>query len=112
MDTASPLRSNRRLTARVACHLTVSYRTGRDWHPASALDLSRRGCRLRLGEGLKRGGAVTVRLEAPSREAETPAAAEVRGVVIWSRLEGLSYQTGIQFDGEPAELHAILLALG
>ena len=112
MDTAPPPRSNRRLTARVACHLTVSYRAGRDWHPASALDLSQRGCRLRLGEGLQRGGAVTVRLQAPEGDGETPQGAQVQGNVIWSRHEGLSYQIGIQFDGEPAELHAILQKLG
>ena len=46
-ETSAP-RTNRRLTARHACHLTVRYRLGPDWHPATAMDLSMRGCRVRL----------------------------------------------------------------
>ena len=30
------------------------------------------------------------------------------GIVMWSRLEGLSYQTGIQFDREPEGLSDLL----
>jgi hypothetical protein len=37
---------------------------------------------------------------------------EVPGVVMWSRLEGLSHQAGIQFRAEPEGLHDIIHALG
>ena len=30
------------------------------------------------------------------------------GIVMWTRLEGLSYQSGIQFDGEPEGLSDLL----
>ncbi len=112
MENAASRRSNRRLTARIACQLTVSYRTGKDWHPATAMDLSPNGCRLRLGEDLDRGAAVTVRMAHPGKEGATSLDAEVAGRVIWSRLEGLSHQAGIQFGTDPPELHQILAALG
>ena len=47
-------RNNRRLLARHACTLTVQYRSELGWHPATAMDLSRNGCRLRVGEHLRR----------------------------------------------------------
>ena len=49
-SSAGTPRTNRRLTARKACLLTVRYRTAKDWHPATCMDLSREGCRLRLGQ--------------------------------------------------------------
>ncbi len=101
-------RVNRRLTARITCHLTVSYRTNRDWRPATAMDLSPNGCRLRLGEDLHRAVVVFVRFATP---AATGLEFEVSGPVIWSRREGLSHQVGIQFSEEPAGLHAVLEAL-
>src|SRR5690348_14507633 len=94
-------RSNRRLTARVACQLTVRYRLGAgDWHPATAMDLSRNGCRLRLGEDLERGSDVTVSIEHPGRAGSSALEAEIGGGVIWSRREGLSFQAGVQFAAE------------
>ena len=45
-----PSRSNRRITARKACLLTVRYQANGDWRPATAMDLSPYGCRLRVGE--------------------------------------------------------------
>ena len=104
--------TNRRLTARLACQLIVSYRCAKDWHPATAMDLSQNGCRLRLGEDLARGRSLTVRFRHGGKHAADPLSAEVPGTVIWCRLEGLSHQAGVHFSAEPPELQAILLALG
>ena len=100
---------NRRVISRKACLLTVMYRTGTEgWHPATAMDLSQHGCRLRLGEDLARGTKVTVLLESPELEGIRPCHVEVAGSVIWSRLEGLSYQVGIHFASSPWELEVIV----
>ena len=58
------------------------------------------------------GAAVTVRVAHPAKEGGSGLAADVAGHVIWSRLEGLSHQVGIQFAADPQELHEILAALG
>jgi hypothetical protein len=86
--------------------LTVRYRAGTEWRGATAMDLSTRGCRLRVGEDLLRGGAVTVAFEG-----EGAPAFEVPGQVIWCRREGLSYQAGIHFATAPDALEAILTAI-
>lgn len=99
---------NRRVISRKACLLTVMYRTNDAWHPATAMDLSQHGCRLRLGEDLPRGTKVTVLLESPELEGIRPCHVEVAGNVIWSRLEGLSYQVGIHFASSPWELEVIV----
>lgn len=101
-------RPNRRITARLACRLSVSYAASPDdWRPATAMDLSRLGCRLRTGEDLARDRKVSVRVE--YRAADEPAwTVDAEGTVMWTRLEGLSYQTGIQFDGEPEGLADLL----
>lgn len=71
------------------------------------MDLSRLGCRLRTGEDLPRDKKVYVRVE--FRMAEEPAlSVDGLGTVMWTRLEGLSYQTGIQFDTEPDGLADLL----
>jgi hypothetical protein len=111
-DTAVPARTNRRLTARKACRLTVHYRAESDWHPATAMDISPNGCRLRLGEDLRRGSGVNVQFEAPLRDGAVALSVEVPGKVMWSRLEGLSYQVGIHFLSAPGGLDDILSALG
>jgi hypothetical protein len=103
--------TNRRLSARRACLLTVRYRLREHWHPATVLNLSAQGCRLRLGQDLARGTAVSVMFETPLRDGATGMNAEVQGVVTWSRLEGLSHQSGIQFDSAPRELNELLSAL-
>jgi hypothetical protein len=105
-DQPSIPRSNRRLTARRACKLTVRYRSEQGWHPATAMDLSQKGTRLRLGEDLARGIAVMVAFETP--EGAQPIEVEIPGQVIWSRREGLSYQAGIHFDEVPEALSEIL----
>jgi PilZ domain len=105
-DEPVPPRTNRRLTSRTACRLTVRYRAGTEWRGATAMDLSTRGCRLRVGEDLPRGGAVTVAFEG---EGAPPV--EVQGQVIWCRREGLSYQAGIHFATAPDALEAILIAI-
>jgi PilZ domain len=104
-------RSNRRLTARKACLLTVRYRYKNDWHPTTAMDLSPHGCRLRVGEDLPRGQEVTVAFEAPLKDGARAAAVEVNGLVMWSRLEGLSYQAGLHFEAAPDDLLEVLGAL-
>ena len=107
-ESTAARRSNRRLTARRACHLIVKYRSAKEWHPASVLDLSLRGCRLRVGEDIARGSAVNVAFESPLRDGATTLEVEVPGNVIWSRREGLSYQAGIHFGEVPAGLDEIL----
>ena len=111
-DAAHPPRANRRITARRACLLTVRYRAVQAWHPATALDLSEAGCRLRLGEDLPRAARVTVLFEAPIRDGATALSAEAEGVVTWSRLEGLSHTVGIQFAAAPQALYELLESIG
>ena len=105
-DPPVPPRTNRRLASRTACRLTARYRTGKEWRGATAMDLSTRGCRLRVGEDLDRGGTVTVAFER-----EGAPAVEVTGQVIWCRREGLSYQAGIHFGTAPDALEAILTTI-
>jgi hypothetical protein len=104
--------SNRRVTARLACQLTVRYRVDKQWHPATAMNLSAQGCRLRLGEDLPRGSEVSLAFEAPLKDGASALFLELKGTVIWCRHEGLSLQAGIQFSGEsPDALREILAAL-
>jgi hypothetical protein len=112
MANPSTGRTNRRLTARHACQLTVRYRSENDWHPATAMDLAVNGCRLRLGEELARGTPVSVVFELPLRDGSRALAVEVPGVVIWSRIEGLSRQAGIQFPEPPDTLQDLIGSLG
>lgn len=107
MAPASSDRTNRRLTARHACHLTARYRVDGTWHPATAMDLSMRGCRLRLGEDLPREGTLAVAFESQRADGQT-LEVEVPGSVIWSRREGLSFQVGIHFEDAPDSLEQIL----
>jgi hypothetical protein len=110
-----PNRANRRLSARFTCRLAVSYNTGAEWHPATGMDLSSNGCRLRLGEDLPRASPLKVRFERPGTASDLMILAELEGTVIWSRLEGLSYQVGIQFidgDRENPELQRMLQDVG
>jgi predicted deacylase len=111
MTGAAPRGGNRRLSARRACLLTVRYKASRSWHPATAVNISQQGCRLRLGEDLERGTTVGVLFEAPLRDGATTLNAEVEGVVSWSRLEGLSYQAGIQFISPPQALLDLMNSL-
>jgi hypothetical protein len=89
---------NTRRGARLTCHLQARYRVGRDWHAATAVDAGPLGCRLRLGEDLKPGAAITVALGG-NREARDNGA-----------VEGLSYQAGIHFAAEPEGLRELLAA--
>jgi hypothetical protein len=110
-DTAVPTRNNRRITARKACLLTVRYRANGEWRPATAMDLSPYGCRLRVGEDIARGLPVAVVFEAPIRDGARAAAVEVPGTTIWARLEGLSFQVGVHFESPPDGLLEILAVL-
>lgn len=109
---ATPRRTNRRLSARLACQLTVRYRLNKEWHPSTAMDLSRAGCRLRLGEDLPRGSRVQVAFGTPVDSEGKSIRVELPGTVIWCRIEGLSHQAGIQFDGEREELQELLSTSG
>lgn len=111
MTNPSAQPTNRRLFARHACQLTVRYRTGGGWHPASVMDLAACGCRLRLGEDLPRGVAIQVVFELSLKDGSQALAVEVPGSVIWSRVEGLSRQAGIQFPAAPAALHDLITSL-
>ena len=102
---------NRRITARRACRLSVRYRVKDDWHPATAMDLSQRGARLRVGEDLARGARLVVRFELPLRDGAEVPAVDVAASVIWSRAEGLSHQAGLLFDETPAGLDKVMGAL-
>lgn len=110
-NVAAPTQSNRRITSRKACLLVVRYRVENKWHPATAMDISPHGCRLRVGEDLPKGKEMTVAFEAPLRDGAQAAAVEVPGSVQWSRFEGLSYQAGVHFAGSPDGLIEILEAL-
>src|SRR5260370_25488169 len=102
---------NRRITARKACRLTVRYKSKSEWHPATAMDLSPNGCRLRVGEDLPLGTHLSVLFEAPLRDGARPLSLAVPGAVTWPRLVGLSYQAGVHFDVAPLELEEVLAAL-
>jgi hypothetical protein len=110
-ETADSTRSNRRITARKACLLTVRYKADDDWRPATAMDISPYGCRLRVGEDVPRGVLVAVVFEAPSRDDEEGITVEVPGRAIWARLEGLSFQVGVHFEDSPPGLPEVLAAL-
>jgi hypothetical protein len=100
-DTSVPVRNNRRITARKACLLTVRYKANGEWRPATAMDLSPYGCRLRVGEDIPRGVPIAVLFEIPIRDGSRNAAVEVPGRAMWARLEGLSFQVGVHF-GDPS----------
>jgi hypothetical protein len=110
-ETLVPSRNNRRITARKACLLKVSYRADGEWRPATAMDLSPYGCRLRVGEDIARGAAVTIVFEVPIQDGASTASVEVAGTAIWARLEGLSYQVGVHFEDSPLGLLEILSVL-
>ncbi len=102
---------NRRVTARRACRLSVRYGATHDWHPATAMDLSNHGCRLRVGEALPRGRRLLVLFEVPLRDGAKMPSVEVRADVIWSREEGISHQVGLAFDDSPPAIAEVLAAL-
>ena len=110
-ETAVTSRSNQRITARRACLLTVRYRAKGDWRPATAMDLSPYGCRLRVGEDIERGATVAVVFEIPIQDGVRTAAVEVPGTAIWARLEGLSFQVGVHFGDPSMGLLEILAVL-
>jgi hypothetical protein len=101
---------DRRSAVRRACLLGARYRAQAGWHPASLVDLSPRGCRLRVGEDLPRSVAVRVQLSVGGEKAPEPV--ELEGIVVWCRLEGLSYQAGIHFDDAPGDLMDLLDCTG
>jgi hypothetical protein len=93
------------------CRVAVRYRCGRAWHPATAVDLSEHGCRLRLGEDLERGTSVPLRFEHPQSGDAPSVGLEAEGLVVWTRHEGLSYQAGLHFPEPPPGLEALLEAI-
>jgi hypothetical protein len=105
------LTTNLRRGARLTCHLQARYRVGREWHAATAVDAGPNGCRLRVGEALRQGAAITVVLGS-HLAAHARGDVEAAGTVIWTRLEGLSYQAGIHFAAEPEGIRDLLASLG
>ena len=73
------------------------------------MDSSRQGCRLRLGEDVERGADLEIAF-APAIGGDLPTV-EVQARVIWCRVEGLSYQAGVQFQDAPEELETLLSGL-
>jgi hypothetical protein len=49
--------------------------------------------------------------ELPIRDGSRALAVEVPGLVIWSRIEGLSRQAGIQFPAPPPALQELIDSL-
>lgn len=111
MDEGYTRRVNRRLAARLACRLTVRYKGGSDWRPATAMDLSPKGCRLRVGEDLPHGTRLELAFDALIRDGTTRPSVEVPGTITWSRLEGLSHQIGVTFDTPEEGFRNLLAAL-
>jgi hypothetical protein len=104
MDEPSPSDGiDRRASTRRACRVGARYRVASGWHPATLVDLSARGCRLRIGEDLARNVDVKVQL---SPSVGTPV--ELSGTVVWCRLEGLSHQAGVHFQDPPPDLMDLL----
>ena len=90
---------DRRASTRRACLLGVRYRVASGWHPATLVDLSARGCRLRIGEDLARNAARAGRARRARERGRRPSSSS--GTVVWCRLEGLSHQAGVHFDDAP-----------
>lgn len=109
-------RSNRRRKARFACLLVVQYRprkgTASPWRPASVLDLTDAGCRLRIAEALAGGTRLLLRFEALLRDGVKSAETEAPATVMWCRPHGrFSHELGLELEGLPAPLNEILGAL-
>jgi len=107
---------NRRRKPRSACLLVVRYRRRADetsaWLPASVLDLTDAGCRLRIDEDLAAGTPLLLRLEALLRDGVKSATVETPAAVMWCRpQDGSSYELGLELAAAPAELNEILGAL-
>lgn len=107
----SEAEAERRQFARSPCTLAVQYRQRGDWHPATAMDLSSQGCRLRVGEDLASGSTASVRFQLPLRDGAATPWVDVEATVTWCRIEGLSRQAGMHFDRAPAELEDLLALL-
>jgi len=103
---------DRRSATRRACLLGARYNLGSAWHPATLVDLSARGCRLRIGEDLTRGATVRVQLTAPAGGTHARPPVELAGLVVWCRLEGISHQAGVHFENPPPDLMDLLEAAG
>jgi hypothetical protein len=104
MDDSTTDGIDRRASTRRACLIGARYRVASGWHPATLVDLSARGCRLRIGEDLARNAPVRVELSAPRGALPV----ELGGIVVWCRLEGLSHQAGVHFDDAPDDLMGLL----
>lgn len=100
---------NRRLAARRSCLLGVRYRCGDgEWRQASVTDVSSRGCRLRIGEDLVHGSAVSLAFDAPLHDGSTSPQVDVESTVTWVRLEGLSRMVGLEFARSVPEIEDLL----
>jgi hypothetical protein len=104
---------DRRRAPRSFCLLVVRCRAaGEDWQPASALDLTEAGCRLRLGRQRESGARLELRFEALLHDGAKSATVEVPARVSWCRpLQGEAAEIGVEFLATPSGLSQLLGAL-
>lgn len=109
-------RIDRRRTDRLACMLVVQYRPADaesfPWQPASVLDLTEIGCRLRIAEEFAAGTPLLLRFDALLRDGVKNATLEAAAAVAWCHPRvAASHEVGLRFGGPPAGLSEILSAL-
>src|SRR5687768_7004315 len=111
-----PKRVDRRRKSRSYCLLVVRYRVRDDaageWRAASVLDLTERGCRLKVGEQPAPGAELELRFEALLHDGVKSATIEAPARVMWCRPGAQSSsEIGVQFAAAPAGLSEIRRAL-
>jgi hypothetical protein len=100
----------RRRRSRTSCLLVVRCRAAADdWQPASALDLTAAGCRLRVGREPPEGAPLELRFEALLHDGAKSSTIEVPARVTWRRpLPGSGAEIGVEFLASPTGLSEIL----
>jgi hypothetical protein len=103
----------RRRRFRSFCLLVVRCRAaGDDWQPASVLDLTESGCRLRVSRQPPASTRMELRFEALLHDGVKSATIEVPARVTWCRpLQGDAAEVGAEFLAPPEGLSEILGAL-
>ena len=105
--------SERRRAPRSFCLLVVRCRgAAEEWQPASALDITESGCRLRVGQQPAAGARLELRFEALLHDGAKSSTIEVPARVTWCRpLQGAAAEIGVEFLAAPTGLSQILGAL-
>jgi len=103
----------RRRRSRSFCLLAVRCRAaGDDWQPASVLDLTASGCRLRVTRQPQASARMELRFEALLHDGAKSATIEVPARVTWCRpLQGDAAEIGAEFLEPPEGLSEIVGAL-